>query len=217
MTAQIRNLDEAGVTPASEVLVASPAHYPPFVAVFPDLERRKRALRSFFATTIRDAVSAGTVDVAVDRLIQGVAVWLPPGGFPWTAARKLRAAPTLMPIALAAPRSLRRFTQLGTNSELRHPEGQHWYLVVMGVRPDRNGQRIGSGLLEHGLRRVDDDEQACYLETGAPRNGAFYRRFGFEVTEPNLLLVPGGPPHVRLHRPRMAPACGHGGVSGGSG
>jgi ribosomal protein S18 acetylase RimI-like enzyme len=200
MTVQIRTLDGAGVTAASDVLVASHAHYPPFAAVFPDAEQRKRALRSFFAATIRDAVSAGAVDAAVEHDIQGVAVWLPPGGFPWTAARKLHAAPTLMRIALAAPRSLRRFAQLGTNAEGRHPEGQHWYLVVMGVRPDRHGQQIGSELLEHGLRRVDDDEQACYLETGDPRNVAFYRRFGFRVTDPNLLLVPGGPPHVRLRR-----------------
>jgi GNAT superfamily N-acetyltransferase len=201
MTVQIHTLDEAGVTAAADVLVASHAHYPPFAAVFPEIDRRKRALRSFFTATVRDAVSAGTVDVAVEGGIQGVAVWLPPGGFPWTAARKLRAAPTLMPIALAAARSLWRFAQLGTNTEARHPEGEHWYLVVMGVRPDRHGQHIGTELLTHGLRRVDRDDQACYLETGDPRNISFYRRFSFDVTDPNLLLVPGGPPHVRLHRP----------------
>lgn len=129
---------------AAAVLTASHADYPAFKSVFPDRPRRVRALRPFFATTVRDAIRYGTVDgCAVDRRLSGVAAWLPPGRFPWTPSRKLRATGAMLRVAVASPSSFARFVRYGANAEKSHPAEPHWYLVVLGVRPD--AQRLGIG------------------------------------------------------------------------
>lgn len=185
---------------AAAVLTASHADYPAFKSVFPDRPRRVRALRPFFATTVRDAIRYGTVDgCAVDRRLSGVAAWLPPGRFPWTPSRKLRATGAMLRVAVASPSSFARFVRYGANAEKSHPAEPHWYLVVLGVRPDAQRLGIGTRLLEPALARADTDGLPCWLETSDLANVAFYRRFGFHVQD-EVQLAPGGPAHMAMRR-----------------
>jgi ribosomal protein S18 acetylase RimI-like enzyme len=187
---------------AADVLVASHANYPAFRHVFPDSRRRPRALRPFFEATLRDAIPFGSVYADTDSgAMAAVAVWLPPGAFPWTAARQARAAPALTRTMIAAPRSFPAFMRLGSNAVRAHPIEQHWYLVVLGVRPSHQGHGHGSRLVAAGLQHADRDGTACYLETSDPTNVAFYQRFDFTVVDHALALVPGGPTHIAMRRP----------------
>ncbi|GAA0798130.1 GNAT family N-acetyltransferase [Spirilliplanes yamanashiensis] len=186
---------------AAGVLIASHADYPAFRHVFPDRVRRRAALRPFFEATIRDAIGYGGA-YADDPVTPGaVGVWLPPGAYPWSAARKVRALPALARTFAAAPRCFPAFAAIGGNGARAHPAEPHWYLVVLGVRPERHGRGLGSRIVQAGLDRADRDGVPAYLETSDPANVPFYRRFGFEVTDPDLRLVPGGPPHIALRRP----------------
>lgn len=63
----------------------------------------------------------------------------------------------------------------------RQVRGPHWYLMTVGTRTARQGQGLGSQLVEMGTTRADDARVPCYLETGTGSNIAFYRRRGFEV------------------------------------
>lgn len=204
---QIGPLRRERLRAAGEVFVASHGEYPPFRHVFPDPVRRARALRAFFTMTIRDALTAGHVDAAVegDRVL-GVAVWLPPGAFPWSPWRQFRSAPGLLKVLVAAPRSFRTFMRQGTNSARQHPRDVHWTLETMGLRPEAQGKGIGTRLVALGLARVDQDGLPCYLTTGRRENEAFYRRFGFEVEHEALQQVPGGPTHLGMRRPAQRPA-----------
>jgi ribosomal protein S18 acetylase RimI-like enzyme len=76
--------------------------------------------------------------------------------------------------------------------ERHHPDDPHWYLSVIGVAPDRQGQGLGSALLGHVLARCDADRVHAYLETSNRRNLPLYRRHGFQVRE--QFDVPEGPP-----------------------
>lgn len=190
---------------AAEAFTDSHCAYPAFRSVFPDQVRRARALRSFFLATVRDGCRAGEVAGVVEHgVVLGAAVWLPPGQFPWSAARKLAAMPSLARVATAYPSRWRTFLRYGTAAERAHPRDEHWYLVALGVR--HRVQRLGLGrqLLADGLRRADSDGVACCLETSDPTNVAFYRRFGFEVINDDLPLVAGGPSHVAMRRPAPA-------------
>lgn len=190
---------------AASALAASHGDYPAFRAVFPDPRRRRRALPAFFAATVRDGARHGTVLAVRDGAeVAAVAVWLPPGAFPWSTARKLRATPHLLRVALADPRHTATFARYGANAEAAHPATPHWYLVVLGVRPTAQGRRLGSALVRAGLELADRDGAACRLETSDPANTAFYERFGFAVVDPALRLVPGGPAHVAMRRDARA-------------
>lgn len=50
------------------------------------------------------------------------------------------------------------------------------------------------------LERAGRDGMPCSLETADPANVAFYRRFGFEVVDAALEVIPGGGPTVTAMR-----------------
>jgi GNAT superfamily N-acetyltransferase len=165
----------------------------------------------FFEATVRDAIPYGAVLAAThgDR-VDATAVWLPPGGFPWTLRRKLRAAPSLARVMVAAPRSFPTFMRYGANIEANHRDEQHWYLVVLSVRPEYQRRGLGSALVEPILDRADRDALPCRLETSDPANVAFYQRFGFEVIDPAFPAIPGGPALTTMRRPQAAHPTGPG-------
>ena len=43
-------------------------------------------------------------------------------------------------------------------------DGPHWYLVAVGTRPERQGQGLGSALLEVGTSQADAVGLPCYQE-----------------------------------------------------
>lgn len=65
---------------------------------------------------------------------------------------------------------------------------------MLGVEPESQSQGIGTGLLAPMLRRLDESDLPCYLETDKERTLGFYHRFGFQVRHEGL--VPGGGPPV---------------------
>lgn len=186
---------------AADAMAAGHAQYPSFRYVFRDERRRARALRAFFAATVRDAIPFGSVLAVSDgSRVQAAAVWLPPGAFPWSVARKLAATPTLGRVAVADTGAFPTFVRYGENVERAHPHQPHWYLEALSVRPECQGRRLGSRLVKPILERADAEGVPCYLETSDPANIAFYRRFGFEVVDPALVVIPGGPPLTRMWR-----------------
>lgn len=185
---------------AADVLLDSHGDYPAFRHLFPT-DRRQRALRPFLGATVRDAISAGVVEGVVDGdRLAAVAVWLPPGAYPWSAWRQARAAPAMMRTAMAAPSSFRAFAALGAAAAAAHPRDDHWYLVALGVRHAAHGRGLGTRLLAAGLRRADTAGLDACVETSDPAVVPFYTRAGFTVVEPALHLVQGGPTYVALRR-----------------
>jgi len=80
-----------------------------------------------------------------------------------------------------------------------HPKEPHWYLSMLGVDPARQGRGLGSALLKHTLKRVDDERAAAYLESSNPKNVPLYERHGFEVLG---VIQPGDfPPLIPMLRP----------------
>jgi len=183
-------------------IAAGHADYPTFRHLFPDPRRRARALRAFFSATVRDAIPLGAA-LAVWRgpLVAATAVWLPPGGFPWSYRRKVAAAPGLTRVLIAAPQAFPRFMRFGANLERAHTREPHWYLEVLSVRPEYQRRGLGSRLVRPILERADRDGVACHLETADPANVPYYRRFGFEVVDPALEVLPGGPTLTMMRRP----------------
>jgi GNAT superfamily N-acetyltransferase len=105
----------------------------------------------------------------------GAALWLPPGVEPDIEAldRLIRtnADPAILPDVDAIFEAMARY----------HPDMPHWYLPLIGTDPKRQGQGIGSALMQHALARCDRDGVAAYLESSNPSNIPLYRRHGFEV------------------------------------
>jgi predicted N-acetyltransferase YhbS len=64
----------------------------------------------------------------------------------------------------------------------RDPKKPHWHLDPLTVKPEMQGQGIGTKLLTHFCKIVDESGLPAYLETDQTRNVTLYERFGFAVT-----------------------------------
>jgi GNAT superfamily N-acetyltransferase len=187
---------------AGAVLSRSHADYPSFRHLFPDPARRARVLAAMFTGVARDAARLGSAYGAVgdDGRLSGVAIWLAPGKFPWSAWRQLRGAGWMLAVLRADPGSFRAFMRTGANGARLHPADPHWYLETMGVDPAVQRQGLGAGLIAPVLEIADRDRVDCYLETARPENVEYYSRHGFVVENRTLQAIPNGPPHISMRR-----------------
>ena len=106
---------------------------------------------------------------------EGAALWLPPGAEPDQQALADLIESTVAPAA--------RDGVYGTLEQMAvyHPTVTHWYLPMIGVDPARQGRGVGSALLKHALKIVDEARLPAFLESSNPRNVPLYERHGFEV------------------------------------
>ena len=66
--------------------------------------------------------------------------------------------------------------------EEAHPTTPMWYLPWFGVDSHRQGEGLGSQLMNSCLEVVDHDHLPSYLDSTNPRNVPFYERHGFQVS-----------------------------------
>jgi ribosomal protein S18 acetylase RimI-like enzyme len=193
----------SGDEPRIEVRAASPGEEEPIsqslaeafwddpvqAFLLPDEKSRTRRMLGLFTVLLRGHyLKLGETYIVPDH--SGAAMWAPPGKavLPFTAV--IRHSPAML--KALGTRSLLALQVLSA-IEKQHPKEPHWYLGVLGTRPDRQGKGIGSALMQPILERCDAEGVPAYLESSKESNVAFYRRHGFEVTG-TINLAKGGPP-----------------------
>jgi GNAT superfamily N-acetyltransferase len=117
--------------------------------------------------------------IYTDENCAGAAIWLPPGkqfGLRDTLvqARYLAGIIRLTRQALA---QIRLFLTL----EKVRPRTPHFYLRLLGVRPELQGQGLGSALMQPVLTQCDELGMPAYLETETEANVCYYEKKGFRV------------------------------------
>jgi GNAT superfamily N-acetyltransferase len=124
--------------------------------------------------------------------------WLPPGvaltggdGDESEFANRLFAAG-------ASIDELMRLGAMGAAMDAAHPTEPHWYLAMIATRQGRQGQGLGTVLMQHALELVDEQHQPAYLESSNPRNVTLYERHGFVAT--GIIEIPDGPPLTPMWR-----------------
>ena len=58
-----------------------------------------------------------------------------------------------------------------------------WYLSIIGILPEHQGQGLGVSLVKNVLDKTDPLKIPTYLETFSPRNITFYNRIGYQVID----------------------------------
>lgn len=162
--------------------------------------RRERATHLFRALLHAELGRGVEVDVARDPAdsVIGVAVWERPDAPGATLPALLGQTRTFVracgvsgiPRALCTRAALARC----------RPTGPHWYLGQIGVAAAARGAGVGSSLLAHRLRQIDDARAGSYLESSTERNRSLYRRHGF--AERGVIAgVPDAEPVAMWRRP----------------
>jgi GNAT superfamily N-acetyltransferase len=172
----IRRATTADLGPAGYVLAAAFQRDPTVSWLIPDAQRRRSALPAIMELIAEHVQPHG--ENHVNESGTGAALWLPPEATPMPESEERLGAG----LAALAGKDIDRWGRLMAMLESNRPTEAHYYLVLLGVIPDRQCAGIGSALLQAVLDRADREHMAAYLEARSPRNRALYERHGFEVT-----------------------------------
>jgi GNAT superfamily N-acetyltransferase len=141
----------------------------------PGVRRRDERMRRAFAIDGARSLSLGGLWTTADG--DAAAVWFPPGSWRPTPRQDLGELPAWLKVG---GRRMRAFQQVRSALYAHHRDlPPHWYLLYIGTRPERQGQGLGSALLQVVLDRCDAERVPAYLESTCERNVPLYRRHGF--------------------------------------
>lgn len=186
MKVEIVPLQSSDFEIASEHL-ASAFSQDPLIGYFltEDPTARRRALKHISRSFLNFAQLYGHLYTTADEP-NGVAIWLPPEAFKITLSQLWQVATSGLiasPFYLRWSRIMDCISLINAEMQLHDqfaPE-PHWYLGMLGVSPQYQGQGIGGRLLQPVLEKADRTQTPCYLETTTPSAVRFYQRHGFEV------------------------------------
>jgi GNAT superfamily N-acetyltransferase len=170
--------DEAALL--GEVLADAFVADPVFAWLIPlEVRGRDARLRTFFTSMSRGYLRRGKpCYIAGDA--SAAALWARPGGWAMPISQMiLEAAPSGLAFRSRLLRALR--TQLQVEHLHAAQSEPHWYLSYLGARRDRQGEGLGTQLLQEVLARADTDGVPAYLESSNERNLPLYERNGFRV------------------------------------
>jgi ribosomal protein S18 acetylase RimI-like enzyme len=196
----VRRATEQDLPQVGEALAQSFHDDPVMAFCFGDREtKRVRWLERFFVNEGGRHLLHEHVYTTDDH--SGASYWDPPGTWRTSIRDYLGQSYTMLRgIGPRIPRALRGLAKVEVIHD-QQPE-DHWYLSVLGTRPDHQGKGVGSAI-------CDREGLGAYLESSKERNVPFYRRHGFEVVE-EVDFAPGGPRLWAMWRDPQAPGSGAG-------
>ncbi|MGW5864268.1 GNAT family N-acetyltransferase [Streptomyces sp. NPDC055239] len=173
--------------------------------VFPDEGHRRRKHGALMEAFLDLALSEGFVDITEDGA--AVALWwsVPADGDAdgdGSGDADEEEGPAQLREAVD-PDNV-RIEEIGRITGEAHPTDRaHQYLHLIGVSPERQGEGLGSALIEAVLERCDREGTHAYLEASNSRSRELYTRLGFAVTG-DAIELPDGPPLWPMWRePRL--------------
>lgn len=167
----------------------------------PEPNERRAIFPGYFRAFVKRALEEGIVLTTPVRT--AAALWIPVGP----------DGPDAVPeqhheeLAVLTGSNPGRFQVLDESFVRRHPVGvPHEHLAILAVRPDKQGQGIGTALLRARHAVLDREETPAYLEASDAGTRAIYLKHGYvDLGEP--IQLPDGPPMYPMWRP-ADPAAG---------
>jgi GNAT superfamily N-acetyltransferase len=192
-------LTGAQLEEAVEVSVRAFSDDPFFGFLFPNEASRDKSVAILHRVVLRQVARIGVTRTAlVDGHVVGVAIWIPPGRWPYSPMLQLRQLVGSLRAFLPVFGTIMRSRGLFQEIVKAHPKAPHWYLQLLMVDPSHQRQGIGGALQTPTLDVCDAAGLPAWLETQKEDNLAYYGRFGFTVISEHR--VPDGPAIWSLNR-----------------
>jgi ribosomal protein S18 acetylase RimI-like enzyme len=166
---------------ASEILRLAFHTDPLLNFIYGDTINAPGKLNWFFRVTFRLAALYGECFSTAEK--DGVLMMLPPDQTKMTIGKMLRSGLLAAPFKMGWA-SLSRMMAFMDFAEKEHKaatSADHYYIMTVGVLPERQGMGVGKKLMAKALEIADIHQMQCYLETQNKTNVPIYQKFGFEV------------------------------------
>ncbi|HME53961.1 MAG TPA: GNAT family N-acetyltransferase [Candidatus Lokiarchaeia archaeon] len=177
--------DKDFISKAVGVLTRAFYDYPEYVQLLPNPEKRKQKLPIMFEVFTKYCLNDGIVLVTSSNgPLEGVLMYIPPpaeiGG-----GDIIRAGALKIPfkIGLGFIQGELRIMKAVSNARKTHATIPHAYLFLLAVDQPYQKQGFAAALMDHMLNALDKENLGCYLETTAPENVDYYRRYNFDLVE----------------------------------
>ncbi|GGM66785.1 N-acetyltransferase [Micromonospora sonchi] len=160
--------------------------------LIPDPEQRRAVYYRYFRDAFLHGLKHGEVYTTSDQ--SAVTIWHP--HLEPTPTKPHQRLETLETIAGAhAP----KIVLLEEMFDTFHPDEPHHYLAYVAVDPQRQSRGIGTAMLNHYHRRLDQIGLPAYLEATDMRSRQLYLRLGYTAGPP-MVLPTQGPTVWRMWR-----------------
>lgn len=169
---------------------------------FPDEEMREEMLTHYFKVRIKLGFLFGEV-YSTSSNLEGLAVWLPSTAIKITNWKIFRAGGMSL-YSKFDKEVIEKMTLISNFSyEIHHRLANfpHWYLAPIGVDPVHQGKGYASKPMRSMLKRLDEEEIPCYLETQMKTNVEIYLHYGFDIVEETTIPHTDIPHWVMLRKP----------------
>jgi GNAT superfamily N-acetyltransferase len=172
-------MDEAAAVAS---LAAAFVEYPLLVALCPEVRKRARVTAEFCRYLFHTSLRCGSAFAAPDRAAvvltwhsgrEWPSLWddFRAGGLPFLARMGWRRSRFL--IRMEHELDAARRSHLG--------DRPHWYVPLLGVRPDSQGKGLSRAVLTPVFDASDRDRLPVYLETVPEANVMIYQKLGFAL------------------------------------
>ena len=153
--------------------------------IYGDTIHEPGKLNWFFRATFRLAALYGDCFATAEK--DGVLMMLPPDQTKITIGKMYKSGMLAAPFKMGwdSFSRLMRFMDFVEKEPKAASSSDHYYLMTVGVLPERQGMGVGKKLMTRALEIVDANKMPCYLETQNQNNVPLYQRFGFEVVSDN--------------------------------
>lgn len=180
MTAiQITRLDTEDIAPAVEIFFAAFDDDPLMSYFFEDRYQSIARQTMQYICDRANVLDLPLLGAVMEGELQGVALMTPP------EAIEQETAQLDEQFAIAVGEGV--ISRLETYSQVkkaRQPQQPHFYLDILGVLPESQGQGIGKTLLTaiHQMSEASSLSRGVALDTGKASNVDLYQHFGYSVT-----------------------------------
>ncbi|MBA7626092.1 hypothetical protein ES703_33532 [subsurface metagenome] len=177
------------VKTAGKILSKAFHHDPLFNYIIPDSKERSKTITHLFQHVVKYCIRYG--EVYSSSNLECISVWFPPKDSYYTTWKAIKTGALTLPLKvkwkyLTLQNKFHKFSDSLHKKLVPYP---HWYLSVIGVDPNRQGEGLGSHLISTTIKRIDKEHKPIYLETNLEKNVEIYKHFGFHVLK--KVKIPG--------------------------
>jgi len=162
---------------------------PMYIEVFPEESTRLDNLSEFFLFRTKYGFKYGEV-YASSINFEGIAIWLPGNKAHVSILRGMFTGGTrfILKLGMSKMVILNEFNHFATNFRDSVIESPYLQLSPIGVNPADQGKGFGAKLILPMMKKLDEMNLRCFLETQVERNVTYYKKFGFEVVKEGKIL-----------------------------